>query len=100
MIEQDGLWYRITHERPVDPDTGKRLVKGGKTVAQIIDATQFDPEHPDAAPVLATGESVCSEKDNFNRFLGRLIAMNRARFAYDGGRDAVRLAKSGGTPTV
>ena len=46
-----------------------KLPRGGKTIASIrIEETEF-----------ITAESVCSVKDNFNKELGRTIALGRLK---------------------
>lgn len=89
MITENGLHYRIRHERMVDVD-GAVLDKGGRTIAQIVADVNHKPEDGDET-VLAVGVALCRPDELFSKRLGRTIAMGRAR---------VELLGRPGKPTV
>ncbi len=65
--EDNGVVYlSFAHDRP--EDTEDPLARRG-TVCEILDAT---------GEVISGGESFCSLKDNFSRYIGRKISLGRA----------------------
>lgn len=76
MITEDGTRYRVRHERryafgitrsaAMNPPP---LAKGGRTVVQIID---------ESGAVVVEAEARCRSNENYNRRLGRTIALGRA----------------------
>jgi hypothetical protein len=78
MTEQDlkdqGYSVYVNHIRVWD---GKRLYgKGGLTVVEINSPLQEAP--------VAVGMAVCSKHDNYNKKLGRTIALGRAICMFTG----------------
>lgn len=74
MKLEDGTVIRVRHERISGPSEkpGKVVLfaKGGRTVVEILGE--------DGTPVVS-GVAVCSPLDNYNRRLGRTIALGRAQ---------------------
>lgn len=68
-----GYSVRYHHERerePVDADAfGDILPKGGRTEALIFDAEGNQ---------VASGEAICRPDENFQKRLGRIVALGRA----------------------
>lgn len=72
---QLGLVAEFTHHRNKDKWHGEVFpsTKGGYTTCKLIDST--DPEKPD---VRAVGYAQCSDYDNYNKGIGRVISLGRA----------------------
>jgi len=74
MITPDGIRYRVTHKRrwKIDPHAGQvwpPLAKGGLTLVEILGENDV---------VVAAGIATCRPDENYNRRLGRTIALGRA----------------------
>ena len=69
----DGCKVRYKHERVVNWAGGRRTddisPKGGRTIARILDAEGTE---------LALGEAVCRPDEQFNKKIGRMVALGRA----------------------
>jgi len=66
----DGTEVKVRHNRLYDDDTRlSMLPKGGNTVVEVFGGN---------GQVLATGESKCRPDENYNRRIGREIALGRA----------------------
>lgn len=75
MVTEDGIRYRIRHERRTDR-TGQVLQKGGRTVCEILAETEIDE---DGGPrVLVAASARCRKDEPFDKRLGRTIALGRA----------------------
>jgi hypothetical protein len=67
IVNGKEMYIRFEHIRRKD-EAGNVSNYGGKTVAYIVDKVSGG---------ITKGESVCSEKDVYNKKLGRLIATGR-----------------------
>lgn len=74
QLRREGYKVRVLHNRPIQYiqkiDGGVKVFspKGGKTIIEITT--------PDGRDVV--GESMCSNKDSWNRKFGNQIALGRA----------------------
>ena len=67
-VVPDGYTVKYYHSRHVGAD-GRPTPKGGRTQAIISDSSDN---------VVCSGYAFCSDKDSFNRKIGRNIALGRA----------------------
>jgi hypothetical protein len=67
IVNGKEMYIRFEHIRRKD-EAGNVSNYGGKTVAYIVDKVSGG---------ITKGESVCSEKDVYNKKLGRIIATGR-----------------------
>jgi hypothetical protein len=78
-IVPEGVSVKYAHHRYLNP-TGKGVSpKGGWTTATLYRKVSLDGEQVDTVPrVIGTGIAYCHLNDNFNRKIGRDIALGRA----------------------
>jgi len=73
-----GVEYpvRYVHQRMRDED-GKVLPNGGKTTARICTVEQVNGEYEET--IIASATALCSERDAFNKQMGRTISLGRLK---------------------
>lgn len=74
----DGLSVRYSHHRYLNPDGKTTNPKGGWTTAVLYDQPPAVVGNEQPVRVVATGVAYCHLNDNFNRKIGRDIALGRA----------------------
>lgn len=86
METAEGIRYRVRHERIRRREHGLATAdwsypaepKGGTTVVEIVSPKLDDDGEVVEVVVIAVGKANCSPRDNYNRRLGRTIALGRA----------------------